>query len=250
MLLSIGLGWLSEEHSAQHFFKKEVAMSKAVVLLSGGQDSATCLAIAGKHYEEVYTISFNYGQRHKVELVRAEQLSKLARVKKHQVIDLTFLSTVSISALTETETSISAKHPMNHDLPASFVPGRNYLFLGVAGVIAYQVGAKDILIGTCETDYSGYPDCRRETILAIEKAVNLSLGTSLSKKRISILTPLMYLTKAQTVLKMQSLGKLDWYYYTHTCYEGKCPPCGDCPACKLRQKGFEKAGIIDPLLEG
>lgn len=215
-----------------------------LVILSGGQDSATCLALAASLYEGVYTLSFDYSQRHRVELEWAEHLSKLSGAKHHEVIRVPSINQLGNSALTSNHAAdIGGVHPSNNDLPASFVPGRNIIFLMLASVYAYKLGIKDIYIGVSQTDFSGYPDCRHTTIKATETAVTLGLDYD-----VNIFTPLIDRTKAETVQWMDGLGHLDWYKWTHTCYEGKRPPCGECPACKLRAKGFEEAGISDPLI--
>lgn len=223
----------------------ELDENTAVVVLSGGQDSATCLAGAMNLYEKIHTITFDYGQRHRRELICAGFLSKeMAKADSHIVVPVVSLI-LAQSALTDTTArqDISAQHDLDPNLPASFVPGRNYIFLGLAAIYAYQLKAKFIVTGVCETDYSGYPDCREATVIKINDALNLAMDANFV-----IETPLMYINKAQTVKKMKSLGTLDWYKYTQTCYEDKCPPCGVCPACKLRAKGFEEAGIEDPLM--
>ena len=219
-------------------------MRKAVlVVLSGGQDSCTCLAWACARFDYIYTISFDYGQRHKVELECASKLSLLAHAKEHFEIPVFSLSYLGGSALVGGG-DISSSHTINHDLPASFVPGRNYLFLGIAAAKAYHIGVQDLVTGVCQTDFSGYPDCRDTTIKSIQVSLNLALDSP-----IYIHTPLMWKTKAETVLMMQELDHLDWYKNTHTCYEGKKSPCLLCPACKLRAKGFKAAHIEDPLIQ-
>lgn len=215
----------------------------AIVLLSGGQDSATCLAIAAETgYDELFTVSFDYGQRHRIELDCAADLARLAGVKKHFVIPVNSLSHLGGSALLEGG-DISAQHPRNPTLPASFVPGRNYIFLGLAAALAFQLDVPDLWTGVCQTDYSGYPDCRAKTIRSIQEALRLAMDYPFQ-----IYTPLMHVDKATEVLTMAEMGKLDWLKFTHTCYNGKRPPCMECPACKLRAKGFEKAKIQDPLM--
>lgn len=215
----------------------------ALVLLSGGQDSSTCLAWACGRFNPVYTIAFDYNQRHKVELECSQKLSSLAKAKEHFVIPVSSLSYLGGSALVQ-EGDISSHHCINRELPASFVPGRNYLFLGLAAAKAYQLGIKDLITGVCQEDFSGYPDCRDTTIKSIQVALNFALDYSLY-----IHTPLMWKTKAETVLMMMDMHCLGWYKHTHTCYEGQRPPCGQCPACKIRAKGFEEAGFADPLLQ-
>jgi 7-cyano-7-deazaguanine synthase len=214
-------------------------MPKAVVLFSGGQDSATCLAQACADFDnDVVAVGFDYGQRHSIELKQAKLLAETAEVP-YRIIDLNFISQLTPNALTDSSIEIDHKEG---ELPSTFVPGRNLFFISVGAVIARQLGAKYLYTGVCQTDYSGYPDCRDDFVQATQKTVNLAMETDLE-----IRTPLMWLTKAETVILMKSLGKLDWYKESHTCYEGARPACGQCPACELRLKGFQEAGIQDPL---
>jgi 7-cyano-7-deazaguanine synthase len=221
---------------------RELNPNAAVVLLSGGQDSATCLAWAINKFNPVYALSFVYGQRHAIELNMSEELAIMAQVQEHKILDLLVLRQLGGSALVQPDSDISAEHEEDSDLPASFVPGRNLLFLSVAAAYAYHKKAKHLITGVCQTDYSGYPDCRDASIKAIQVAVRLCMEAD-----IILHTPLMWKTKAETCLMMKELGKFDWYEFTHTCYEGKRPPCGECPACKLRAAGFKEAGLVDPL---
>ncbi len=213
-------------------------MTTAIVLLSGGQDSATCLAIAQTEVDTLHCVGFNYGQRHLIELQAARTLANLAKAT-YQEVDIRFLKGLSDSALVNSSMPITSKEGT---LPSTFVPGRNALFLTIAGMIAYEKRAKFIYTGVCQTDYSGYPDCRESFIFSQQQTINAAMETNLIIK-----TPLMQLTKAETVLKMNSLNRLAWYASTHTCYEGKTPACGKCPACLLRLKGFNQANIKDPI---
>lgn len=210
----------------------------AVVLLSGGQDSATCLAIALTQCRSVKTLCFDYGQRHRIEIDCAKKLAEKANVL-FQVVDATFINHLNCNALTDSRIDI-----VHHDgsLPSTFVPGRNLFFLSMAAVLAREWNCSSIYTGVCEADYSGYPDCRSDFIKSANETINLAMETNLD-----IRTPLMTLTKAQTVLKMNELNCLEWYQDTHTCYEGSRPACGVCPSCVLRLKGFQEAGIEDPL---
>ena len=213
--------------------------SKALVLLSGGQDSATCLAIAcDSGVESVQAVTFDYGQRHRIEIEKAQTLAGIAGVPI-RVINARFIGELSQNALTNFDQEISQKPG---ELPSTFVPGRNLFFLSMAGVIARQAGIDRVYIGVCETDFSGYPDCRSAFIESAQRSINLAMET-----RITIATPLMYLTKTETVQLMAQQGKLAWYAETHTCYEGLIPACGRCPACQLRLQGFKEAGVVDPL---
>ena len=215
--------------------------TKCLVLLSGGQDSTTCLFWAKKKFGITETVSFDYGQRHRIELKSAAKIAGLAGVK-NSVIVIKEFEAIKYSALLDLKADVSKKHSLNKDLPATFVPGRNILFLTAAAALAYTKGIKNIVIGVSQVDYSGYPDCRGEFIKSMEKSLSLSMEYPLK-----IHTPLIKLDKKKTVLLAKKLGALDIMKHTHTCYEGANPPCGKCPACLLREKGFKEAGIKDPL---
>lgn len=223
-------------------------MQSAVVLLSGGQDSTTCLAWAIKRFKTVHAILFYYGQRHKVELEAASTIFLATRemgVESHHVINMEDLfGQVTHSRLLEKDSPI--EEPSEHDstLPASFVHYRNVFFLTVAAAHAYFLDVGNLVIGICQTDFSGYPDCRNEFTKAMNTALTLA-----SAKPLDVHTPLMWLTKAETVKMMAELGELELLAHSHTCYEGAYPPCGECPACVLRAKGFAEAGVYDPLIQ-
>lgn len=211
---------------------------KALVLFSGGQDSTTCLAQALHDFPgQVEAVAINYGQRHQIELEQAQIIAKLAQVP-FQIIDFPLLSQVTKNSLTH---HIPIEHKEGQ-LPSTFVPGRNLLFLNIAAIVAYEKNIQNIYTGVCQTDYSGYPDCRDIFIKSATQTLNLAMET-----QVEIYTPLMFLTKAETILLMKKLGKIDWYQHTHTCYNGERPACGTCPACILRLKGFKEADIKDPL---
>lgn len=211
---------------------------KALVLLSGGQDSTTCLAIAKRDADEVIALCVDYGQRHRIELEQAKRIANLANVP-YQLVSLDILSQLNPNALVCSDMDIRANED---ELPNTFVPGRNALFLNVAAMAAYQHQISDIYIGVCETDFSGYPDCRSDFIESMQQSLSLAMEYDFN-----LLTPLMDLDKSETVLLMKDLGRLEWLKESHTCYEGMRPACGVCPACQLRLKGFEKANIKDPL---
>jgi 7-cyano-7-deazaguanine synthase len=224
--------------------------NSALVLFSGGQDSATCLAWALHKYSRVETIGFNYGQRHSIELeCRNQFISKIKqsfpdwarKLGDDHMMDLRLLGQISDTALTK-EKAIQRE---SSGLPNTFVPGRNLLFLTFAATVAYRRNLKVIIGGMCETDYSGYPDCRDDTIKALQVAISLGLDT-----RIVLETPLMWIDKAATWTIAQKLGGqvlLDLIQEdTHTCYMGDRSKrhewgygCGSCPACDLRRVGFE-----------
>jgi 7-cyano-7-deazaguanine synthase len=222
----------------------------ALVLFSGGQDSTTCLAWSLARYRSVETIGFDYGQRHRIELearqrvlgrLRAEFPSWRERLGEDRVIDLRVLGEISETALTR-EMDIALE---KSGLPNTFVPGRNIVFLAVAAALAYRRGLEVLVGGMCETDYSGYPDCRDDTLKALQVALGLGL-----ERRICIETPLMWIDKAQTWQMAHDLGGealVDLIVgETCTCYLGERGRahawgygCGECPACELRRRGFE-----------
>jgi 7-cyano-7-deazaguanine synthase len=223
----------------------------ALVLFSGGQDSATCLAWALSRYARVETIGFDYGQRHRVELdarlvflreLRARFPDWAARLGEDHLVDAGVIGAVSETALTrETEIAMQAD-----GLPNTFVPGRNILFLTLAAATAYRRGIKHIVTGVCETDYSGYPDCRDDTIKALQVALTLGMD-----RRFVLHTPLMWIDKAETWKMAGRLGEEALVRLinreTHSCYLGDRSllhdwgyGCGHCPACKLRAEGWSK----------
>lgn len=208
-------------------------MSKAIVVFSGGQDSTTCLLWALKRCDEVETITFSYNQRHKQEIEVAKKIAKDFSVK-NQVIDASVINELTVNALTR---DMDIDVDDDTGLPNTFVPGRNILFLTLASVVAYQRKADTIVTGVCETDFSGYPDCRNEFVRALEPALQLGLD-----KNITIETPLMWLDKAETWALADELGYLNYVINnTLTCYNGIVGRgCGKCPACKLRQNGLDK----------
>ncbi len=213
----------------------------AVVALSGGQDSTTVLAWAKRRCQRVYTLAFDYGQRHRVELDAARRIAALAGVAEHRELPVTSLASLGGNALTATGPICAEGGP--DGLPTTFVPGRNLLFLTLAAAWAYQLGVTELVTGVCQTDYSGYPDCREATMRALEQSLRLGM-----ERPFTIHAPLMHRSKAEAVLLARDEGALPWLAWSHTCYEGQVPPCGRCPACVLRARGFAEAGIADPLL--
>lgn len=226
------------------------AKDGALVLFSGGQDSATCVAWALERYQTVETLGFDYGQRHRVELECREGVRDA--LKRHfpqwshklgddHLIDLSVLGSISDTAMTraiEIETA-------SNGLPNTFVPGRNLLFMTIAAAIAYRRGLRALVGGMCETDFSGYPDCRDDTMKALQVALNLGMDT-----RFVLETPLMWLDKADTWRLAEQLGGAPLVELirveTHTCYVGERSElhdwgfgCGECPACKLRKRGYD-----------
>jgi len=214
----------------------------AVVVLSGGQDSATCLAWARTRWERVAAITFDYGQRHRIELDAARAVSTAAGVSLHRVCPVSSLADLGGNALTDA-VAVRADPDPDSGLPNTFVPGRNLVFLTLAAAWAWQLGCHELVTGVCQTDYSGYPDCREATMQALQAALRAGIDAPFT-----IHTPLMHLSKAQGVALARELDALELLAHTHTCYQGEVPPCGECPACVLRARGFAEAGIRDPLL--
>jgi 7-cyano-7-deazaguanine synthase len=214
-------------------------MKKAVVIFSGGQDSTTCLYWAKNKFESVEAITFNYGQKHSIELEQSQHICDAANVKQ-TIIDISFLNTIVESALT----SNGNVNELNEKgLPSSFVPNRNQLFITLAHAYAQKIGAEALVTGVCQTDYSGYPDCREKFIEALQHVSNLG-----SESNITIYTPLMHLTKAETFKLAKDLDVLyEVVHLSHTCYNGDREHlhywgygCGECPACELRAKGYNE----------
>ena len=223
---------------------------RAIVLFSGGQDSATCLAWALDHFDYVETMAFDYGQNHRVELdVRLRFLEKLraafpawaSKLGDDHLIDMSLLAAISDTALTQDR----AIEMTAAGLPNTFVPGRNLMFFTTAAAVAYRRGARHLVGGMCETDYSGYPDCRDDTLKALQVALTLGLD-----RRTTLHTPLMWINKAQTWSMAAALGGEALINLiiedSHTCYRGDRQNrhdwgygCGDCPACELRKTGWD-----------
>ena len=227
-----------------------MTVPKAVVLLSGGVDSTTALAIAKSEGYEPHAISFRYGQRHVVELDRAKQVASAMGVKRHVIVDVD-LRVFGGSALTSDIAVPKGRSPseMGHGIPVTYVPARNTIFLSFALAYAEVLGSSDIFIGVNALDYSGYPDCRPEYIEAFERMANLATKAGIEgTTRLKIHTPLIELTKAQIIQRGVSLG-VD-YGITSSCYDPgpNAEPCGTCDSCLLRAKGFAEARISDPLL--
>jgi 7-cyano-7-deazaguanine synthase len=221
----------------------------AVVLFSGGLDSTTCAAIAKAEGFDICALSFYYHQRHKVEVEVARRVAALEGIKKHLVLELP-LGQIGGSALTEFGMDVPKNQSLaeiQNNIPSTYVPGRNTIFLSFALAWAEVLGSQDIFIGVNAIDYSGYPDCRPEYIEAFEKMANLGIRESVEGRlRIRIHTPLIRLTKAQIIKRGLELG-ID-YGTTHSCYDPHPSggACGHCDSCILRKKGFIEAGVPDP----
>jgi 7-cyano-7-deazaguanine synthase len=218
-------------------------MKSAVILLSGGLDSATVLAIAKSQGYDCYTISFDYGQRHRAELHASEQLSRSLGAVEHKVINID-LTAIGGSALTDSSIAVPEQH--EEGIPITYVPARNTVFMSIALGWAEVLNAEAIFVGVNAVDYSGYPDCRPEYIAAFEKMANLATKTGVEGLKLNIETPLIDLTKQAIIEKGIQLG-VD-YSQTVSCYQAddQGRACGRCDSCHFRKQGFELAGIKDP----
>jgi 7-cyano-7-deazaguanine synthase len=221
----------------------------AVVLLSGGLDSATAAAIARHEGFTVYALSVDYGQRHRFELEAARRVAQALRVRRHAIVAAD-LAQFGASALTDDipVPKDRSADEMAGDIPVTYVPARNTVFLSLALAYAEALGAADIFLGVNAVDYSGYPDCRPEYIAAFERLANLATKAGVEHRlRFTIHTPLIQWTKAQIIRRGTELG-LD-YGLTHSCYDPDPAgvSCGRCDACCLRKKGFAEAGLVDPI---
>lgn len=211
-------------------------LQRAVVIFSGGQDSTTCLIQALQHYQDVHCLTFDYGQRHSAEIEVAVQLAHRLGVAAHKILPLTMLNDLAVSSLTRDNIPVPYYQPDNEDIPSTFVPGRNILFLTLAAIYAYQVQTDVVITGVCETDFSGYPDCRDDFVQALNQAIRLGMA-----KEIQFITPLMWLNKAETWALADYWQQLPLIRDdTLTCYNGIIGAgCGTCAACHLRRRGLE-----------
>ena len=219
-------------------------MSKAVILLSGGLDSTTALAIAKEQNYDCYALSFDYGQKQRSELESSISIAKKSNVIEHRIMKIS-LSDIGGSALTDKAIDVP-KHVESDEIPITYVPARNTIFLSFALAWAEVVNSQTIFIGVNSLDYSGYPDCRPEFIEAFETMANLATKQSVEGNRIQIRTPLINMTKAEIITKGLSLG-VD-YSETTSCYDANAlgEACGECDACVLRKNGFSNANVVDP----
>lgn len=224
---------------------------KAIVLLSGGLDSATTLAMAQKMGFQCYAMTFRYGQRHEVEIASSKKVAAAMEVIEQRIIDID-LAQFGGSALTDKSISVPRDREEIGEqtgIPVTYVPARNTIFLSYALAWAEVLGVFDIFIGVNATDYSGYPDCRPEFIEAFEKMANLATAAAVKDKgKYTIHTPIIALSKAEIISKGTDIG-VD-YSLTHSCYDpdDQGRSCGACDSCKLRLRGFEQAGLIDPAV--
>jgi len=220
-------------------------MKKAVILLSGGIDSTTCLAIAKHRGYQSHALSFNYGQRHNAELDAAKRIAKREKCHQHQIIDIS-IGNFGGSALVDTNQNIPAYSAIRKDIPTTYVPARNTVFLSIALGYAETISATAIFCGICTIDYSNYPDCRPEYLSAFNKMAHLATAVGLKQQPIQVYAPLLYLTKAETITLGQTLG-VD-YTTTVSCYAATSDglACGQCDSCGIRREAFKQAGINDP----
>ncbi|WP_199621080.1 7-cyano-7-deazaguanine synthase QueC [Paenibacillus alkalitolerans] len=228
---------------------------KAVVILSGGLDSTTCMGFAKEAGYDIYPITFDYGQRHRIEINNARAVARFYGVSgQHKIIDLPFLREFGASALTDSAidvpvlkngSSLEGALPGGKDIPVTYVPGRNLLFLSIAASYAEASGAEALYIGVNALDYSGYPDCRPEFIEQFERTVELGTKAGVQGQRFRVETPLILLSKADIIREGTRLGVP--YHLTTSCYNGKEFACGVCDSCVLRLKGFAEAGLKDPI---
>ena len=219
---------------------------KAIVLLSGGLDSATVLYMAKEQGFELHALSFDYGQKHSKELEAAKKIAIKAGVISHKIVSLN-LDLWGGSSLTDKDLEVEDGNINSRDIPNTYVPARNMVFLSIASSFAEAIGAQDIFIGVSQMDYSGYVDCRQEFIDAMETAINMGTVSAVEQnKPIKIHSPLINLTKSEEIKAGLKLG-VD-YSLTWSCYRGGAKPCGTCDSCLLRAKAFEEVGIKDPAL--
>lgn len=227
-------------------------MKSCLVVLSGGQDSTTCLAWAKQNFEKVHAITFDYGQKHSRELESACTIAEHFKVDSHEVVSMPAIlhgTSPLVNSDEEVEQYESAD-VLPGGLEKTFVPMRNMLFLVIAANRAVCLGTSNLVTGVCQEDFGGYPDCRQTFINATARAIEEALYLDPENNRFHIHTPLMDLTKAQSVELAQSLpGCMEALAWSHTCYNGDFPPCGHCHACLLRERGFAEAGIADPLID-
>jgi 7-cyano-7-deazaguanine synthase len=219
---------------------------KAVIILSGGLDSTTCMGMALELGYELYPLTFDYGQRHHIEIENARSVAEYYGVlKQHKVIKLGFLQDFGGSALTDQTIDVPVGEEAASEIPVTYVPGRNLLFLSIATSFAEASGADAIYIGVNALDYSGYPDCRPEFIHKFEEVIALATKVGVEGNGLQISTPLIEWSKAEIIREGVRL-KVP-YHLTTSCYNGRAEACGECDSCRLRLKGFTDAGLKDPI---
>ncbi|BBN97701.1 7-cyano-7-deazaguanine synthase QueC [Sporolactobacillus terrae] len=217
---------------------------RAVVVLSGGLDSTTCMGVAKDQGYELWPMTFSYGQRHDREVEQARKIADYFQVNTHRIVNLDFFKQLGGSALTDQQLDVP-QNEENPGIPITYVPARNMIFLALASAYAEVIGASAVFTGVSSVDYSGYPDCRPEFIESMAKTVNLATRAGVTEHKISIETPLMHLTKAETIRLGTRLHVP--YERTTSCYNGGDKACGTCDSCRLRIKGFQEAGLVDPI---
>lgn len=216
---------------------------KAVIVLSGGLDSTTCMGIAKDQGLDLYPITFHYGQRHDIEVEKARQVASFYEVSKHQIVDISFLTQIGGSALTDH--SLDIPEQPEAGIPSTYVPARNLIFLSLATAYAEVINAGQIWTGVSAVDYSGYPDCRPEFIKSMNQTIRLATKIGTEQGNLELLTPLIDRTKEETIKQGVDLGVP--YDRTTSCYKGQSLACGVCDSCRLRIKGFQEAGFKDPI---
>ena len=225
--------------------------NKAVIILSGGLDSATCMGFAQEAGYTVYPVTFDYGQRHRIEIAHAVLVAEHYRSeKRHKIIALSFLHEFGGSALTDNniEVRVSVEphgSTTGSGIPATYVPARNLLFLSIAASYAEVIGAEAIYIGVNALDYSGYPDCRPAFISKMEKIIAVATKAGVEGRNTAILAPLIHLNKADIIKEGLRMGVP--YHLTTSCYLGEKKACGICDSCRIRLKGFADSGVRDPI---
>lgn len=219
-------------------------VKRAVIVLSGGLDSTTCMGVAKSRDYELYPLTFSYGQRHQREVKQARKIAEYFEAKEHRIVALDFFRQLGGSALTDQSIDVP-QGTEGPGIPVTYVPARNMIFLSLASAYAEVIGASAIFTGVSSVDYSGYPDCRPEFIKSMNETINLATKAGVSDHRLSIETPLMHLTKAETIRLGYQLSVP--YELTTSCYNGGEKACGTCDSCRLRIKGFKEAGLRDPI---
>jgi len=217
---------------------------KAVVVLSGGLDSTTCMGIAKERGFALYPLTFDYGQRHAREVEQARQIAAYYQVPRHQIVRTGFLRELGGSALTDEAIAVPTEG-VQDGVPSTYVPARNLIFLSMATAYAERIGASAIYIGVSAVDFSGYPDCRPAFIAAMQEAARLATRLGTEGGGLTIEAPLLHASKAETIRLGLALGVP--YHLTTSCYQGEAVACGVCDSCRLRIKGFREAGAIDPI---
>mgnify|MGYP001953842762 CR=1 FL=1 len=217
---------------------------KAVVVLSGGLDSTTCMGIAKERGYALYPLTFDYGQRHAREVEQARQIAAYYQVPRHQIVRTDFLRELGGSALTDEAIAVPTEG-VQDGVPSTYVPARNLIFLSMATAYAERIGASAIYIGVSAVDFSGYPDCRPAFIAAMQEAARLATRLGTEGGGLTIEAPLLHASKAETIRLGLALGVP--YHLTTSCYQGEAVACGVCDSCRLRIKGFREAGAVDPI---